>query len=1099
MKKLNLGKFQEGWRRMMLITLTIFFIPIASFSKDNSLTEVKLNTNLAEKNLVLQKYIEITGVVKDEFGIPLEGVTILVNRRGTTTNKNGRYRARAKRGDKITFSYIGFKTQTVIVKDKKVINITMQEDNDQLDEVVLIGYGKQERRNVSSAISSIKGATVQENLQSGATFERGIEGLVKGVLVTQGTGQLGAAPDIIIRGITSPFLETENVANNNNPLYVIDGVQITTGGKTFNPLEAINPADVESIDVLKDAAATSIYGSRGANGVIIVKTKTGNYNQPTTVNISMNTTIGSPVKTLDYLDAKGFKEYILALNKNSYDYYNGDGKDYEYGEELANLQQFGFRENGEDRFGYTIYDYDPKRVKFYNGNTDWNKVVYRSAAVTSQLNTSVTGGGEKSSYGFSFSYTDQEGLLKADERKKYNARLNYQFNLGEKLKIGTSVNYSNSNISTGYSNRSQTDFSNTILGSEQLRFRPDLPVYDANGDFTFDNIGTESNPVLKPNPVAFTTLGAQKSQKNNTIIASVFGEYDITSDLMFKAEYSLLKGFDDVFDFKPKEYNMSGYLKGETVSKLVEEKVELTNRNASFTLNYTKNINGNHLITGLLGFTHNEDEYLNSFIKHTGFVDGTSEPQFSSNIEIKERNLSISGLNSYISRLTYTYKDRYGIAGTARLDRSSRFAPQNRNAFFPSVSAHWNIHNESFISKDLFRELKLRASYGNTGSVSVGDFSYLQTFDARGTSNYNGGSSIAFGQKFANKNLKWEKTREYNIGLDFRLKKNILRGGVDFYNKKSTDIISNDTELVETGADEFARNNATILNKGFELSLGSDIIRKQNFVWSVDLNASRNINKVLKLSNEIKGDNYLSRYYVVGREVNIIKGYLVNGIIQTRERIDKLNFAAEDKGHGFYDKAGTGAGDYEYKDVNGDGTINSKDLVILGSRQPDLFGGFSSKVRYKGITLGAYFSYSYGAETLRRNENDNSGRFMNVEKQFAAKYRWSPTNKTAKLPRLIHRSENPNNRPSNLNIYDASYIRLTSFKLGYNLPEDLTSRLSLNRINIYVSATNLVTWTSFPGIDPQGIIEGSRSTISTENFDAYPLSRTYSLGVNMNF
>lgn len=1077
--------------------------------KNSSVYPVIINKQIILKKRVslLQQTFVVSGKVKDNLGNPLEGVNVIVNnnQRGVITNAKGFYSIKVKRGDKILFSFMGFKTQNFTITTQKVINVTLKEDIDVLEEVVILGYGEQKRENVSAAISSVKAKTISNNLQSGATFDRGLEGLVKGVLVTQGTGILGKNPDIIIRGITSPFYTSETNTNNNNPLFIIDGVPITTGDKQFNPLQAINPEDIESVDVLKDAGATAMHGSRGANGVIIVKTKKGKYNEKINATISLRTTIAKPIGHLDFLNAKEFKQYILKLNQNSIDYYNANRKwHYEYAEEeLDKIQGFGLYVDDVDANGDPNYKIDESQIKFYNGDTDWSKTVYRDAAFTTQLNASITGGEKHSAYGLSLGYTNQEGLLRADEKEQYNVRFNSQFNFGKKLKVASTISYSNGIISSGYNrtigmSKSREDV--VYLGSNVLRFRPDMPIYDEKGELTKEVDMSGGEPYYFPNPLGQTTRGNDLKQRNHTILANIFAEYDLTNALMFKVDYSFMFNLDNISNFVNRKYTLEGYSANSGISYLTLDDLQLFNNTVNYTLNYEKSFN-NHNVNGVIGFSHNNESKYYRYSKYNGFDEGYSEPQFSNKTEIDRRRTYKSGLNSYIGRLSYNYKSKYGITGTLRFDRSSKLAPKNRDAYFPSMSAYWNIHKENFMAGSFFEGLKLRGSYGFTGSINVGDFAYIQTYENKKngrTLDYNGKPSVILPDSFTNFNLKWERTKEYNVGLDFRTNRGLVRGSIDLYHKTTSDVISDDVAMLETGSNKIVSNNATIENKGFEISLGSNIIDTENFSWTLDINASRNINKVVKLSNEISGDKFFSRNYVLGREVNVIKGYIVDGIIQSREEINALNDKASYTSY-FYHKLGTGPGDYKYRDVNGNDRIDEGDMVIIGSTQPDLFGGVRTNFRYKNFNLGANFSYALGVQSLRPNDNDNAGKFYNIQRHMAPQYRWSPTNKNATLPKLIHRNEDPNNLPSTANVFDASYLRLTSLKLGYDLPISAISGAGFNRVNIFISGTNLFTYTKFPGIDPQGSVFGKKSDLDVTNADAYPAAKALTLGVNFNF
>lgn len=1080
------------------------------------------NDKVKNKSDDLQEGFILSGKVTDEYELPLEGVTVLINEyeRGTATDQDGAYKINVKKGDKISFSFIGFKSQGFIVKNQKTLNVVLKEDIEALEEIVLIGYGREKRENVATAISTIKKQSLETNLQTGESFDRGLDGLVKGVMVTQGTGQLGKGADIIIRGVTSPFM-----GGNNNPLYIIDGVAISTNMRG-NPLQSINPADIESVDILKDAAATAIYGSRGANGVIIIKTKQGFYDQPTTVNLTFRTTLGMPINTLDYLNASEFKSYILKLNQNSWDYYNSikDPKvkaDYAQ-QTFDRLGRYGFYTEGDDPDKFK-YFYDPSRIKFGTANTDWNKVVFRNAAVSTLVNASVSAGTEKSAYNVSLGYVNQEGILRADEKKQYNARLSTQFDASEKLKFSISANYSNIDIKSGYSSGGRFT---TNIGASTLRFRPDFPVYDRNGALSTDRVVTniygDEVVTLYPNPLAITTLGTQGKDNSDMLLTNISGEYNITDDLIFKTEFSYGVFYSKGSSFRPKQYAESGLTledktkendEADYIPQNAEAKqaghtslsmydAKTLNSSINYTLNYAKQL-GKGNIKALLGFSHTHDRTTSGGDSYKDFITEIPLPQYAKIRELRSEGTVNSGLNSYFGRISYGYDDRYTITAVARLDRSSKFAPENRNAFFPSVSAGWNIHNEDFIGYKFLSSLRLRASAGLTGSVTVGDFAYLQRFNTTSAKPYKGVPSLVFSDDFANRKLQWEKTTEYNVGLDFEAKGGLLRGTIDLYHKTTSDVVSKDAEVVETGTEGFERNNSKILNKGFEISLGSDIISTNEFSWSIDVNASKNINKLLEVTGHIIKDESYAKYYTIGREVNLIKGYVVNGIIQTPERLKELNDLAKSKKQKYYDEPSTSVGDYEFKDTNGDGRITPSDgQEIIGSRQPDLFGGFNTRFRYKGVGLGANFSYAYGLESIRYNQAINHNRFSNIERYMSSQYRWSPTNKTATLSRLIHTGDenaSANSRVSSVNVFDASYLRLTSLRLDYNLPEETITNLGFSRVNLYIVGTNLATWTKFPGIDPQGASAGAAIEGNIENNDGYPTARTFSMGVNLQF
>lgn len=1077
-----------AYRRLLLLPL-VFLGASAVFAAPHRHAESYFSPlQETEKQLV-------TGYVIDDYGAEFPGVNVFLNRSGkvTVTDADGFFRIQCSKGDTLSFSHVGYKTEKVVIGNNLTLEVVMNLTIRELEEVVLIGYGETKKTNVTIATSKVEGKTIETNLQSGATFDKSLDGLIKGVFVTQGGGELGNNADVIIRGVTSPF-----GTGNNNPLYVIDGVPIfvsangeyqKASGENFNPLQTLNPNDIESIDILKDAAATSIYGSRGANGVIIVKTKSGSYEQPTSVSFSYRTSFGFPIKTLDYLDAEGFKNYILTMNKNSWAHHLSKADTNYNREVLERLPRFGFK---RDEKG--VITYDPSLVKFGNANTDWNKVVYRDPAVTKAVNARITGGGETVHYTLSIGHTNQEGILRADRLKKYNARLSTNFKVSETINAGMLVNYNNSKNTSGFSSTNVNTGGN-YLGSTVLNFRPDLPVYDSRGRLTYENIGAADDPVYKVNPLGQTTLANPYQKIDNSLLGNVFAEFKPIEGLTLKAQYSLHLLFDKTKDFKPKEYAMEGYSKTGT-SQLMTADVYMINQTIDYTGQYTR-IFGKHTLTALAGYSFNKEKTESFIALYKGFLNSKigRQPQDAKTTASKMNNIEPSALSSYFGRLSYEYKQKYALMASFRVDRSSKFAPRNRNAYFPSISASWNIHEEDFMKTELIENLKIRASYGFTGTTNVSAFSYIQLFSATRLPKYNGNISSTFDYEFANRKARWERTREYNFGIDFRLKKSILRGSLDVYDKRSIDVISSDRAVAEAGAESFSSNNATIQNRGFELALGSDIIYTKNFSWTIDVNASKNANKLVAVSKAVSEG---SISYVVGREINLITGFLSEGIIQDQETIDKLNQVAKQKGYNHFDQAGTAPGDYLFKDINGDGRITeSKDKAILGSRQPDLFGGFNTKVKYKGISLSTYFSYALGIQSVRAGEKFLG--FFNVEKRMAPQYRWSPTNKSATLSRLIHRADDGVSRISSENVFDASYLRLTALRIGYELPLHIVNKIKLNNVNVYLSATNLYTWTSFPGIDPQNTNAGGGAPGSVENYDAYPSAKTFSVGINIRY
>ncbi|APU11136.1 hypothetical protein A5M85_12855 [Cellulophaga lytica] len=1081
------------------------------------------DNNILIKKAPLQQTITVRGIVKDKRGLPVSGITILVTDRqvkaandskdffirGTATDFDGNFTIKAEIGNYIAVTGIGYEYYSKqISKTDTNVTVILNERASKLDEVVLIGYGSTTREQVSSAISSVKSESIVQNVIGNASFDRSLSGLVKGVQVQQNSGKPGANVNINIRGVTSPFGNSDN-----NPLFIIDGVPFqvnptinfnssdeTAFAETPNPLLGINPQDIKSIDVLKDAAATAIYGSRGANGVIIVNTKKGNKGEKTQVSLSTSTTISKPINTIDWLNADEFKEFSDVYVSSSVDAANA-------GQIQPFALQFGIADltsvfdPATFTFQTTYNGLNPDY--FGNANTNWNDVVYRNAAITNKYDLSIRGGSSKSSYFMSLGYTDQEGLLREDEFKQYNVRLGVDNELAKNIKVGINTNLGYTNNFSGYDNINSN--LNTVLNA-----RPDYAPKNEEGEYIyaparyFGFFDQES-----ANPLAFTT-GNRLDRKSYTALGNVYIESEVLKNLTVKGQVNGSYFFTDNDSYTPDFASTFGKTafsapRGSANSILILSKSISTSITTDITTSY-RNTFGNHNVSGLLGFSWQRDNGDRNFFLFQGFPD---DNVLTTSINA-ERVLTRSntrdqvGLNSIFARASYNFKNKYFLTGNLRRDKSSRFGPNNQEAYFPSVSASWNIANEEFLKgSNSVNILRLRGSLGEVGSNNTGNFLYLQFFErgSRGDGFYNGLGANGLNNTLPNTDIRWEVTKEFNIGLDYALFSNRLRGSIDIYNRKTTDALFSPPFAIESGLGSFTSNFADVSNKGFELEISGDLIQTKDFVWSAGFNISKNKN-VLEKYDADGLDSFLVDRFEVGKEIGLTKGYVVEGIFQTQEEVEELNAAAVANGTGaFYQRPGTGAGDFKYKDLNEDGVINDEDREILGSPQPDFFGGFNSTLQYKGFELSAFFNFVSGTESVFNTAFNNpySPEFgVNVERRFSHPYRWSPTNTDAKLPRLVSGDPNQNNRVSTNNVYDSSYLRLRNVQLKYNFNAKVLETLGLSNLSIFLSGSNLKTWTSFPGIDPEGAV-GVASSQGTLNSQGYPNAKSWSFGVNVNF
>ncbi|WP_026452340.1 TonB-dependent receptor [Aequorivita capsosiphonis] len=1048
---------------------------------------LKKTVKRAVNNLITtsQQQQPVTGTIIDRTGMPLTGVTVIVEgtQKGTITNFDGEYDITLADGENVlVFSSLGYKTQRLEVNGKTVIDLVLEEDLSQLDEVVLIGYGEQKREDVSGAVSSVKTKEVIQSSVGNIGFDRALGGLVQGVQVSQGSGRPGSPVRLNIRGITSPL----SSYGLNQPLYVIDGVPFNIdaiGGA--NPLLTLNPNDIESFDILKDAAATSIYGSRGANGVILIQTKRGKRGQKPTISFSTSTTLAEPINTLDVLNAEQYKGFYDQLIRNSVDAMNAGQLDPFYSYDLANIG------NVELDFDTFLVNYDGLREDYFgNADTDWNDVIYRDIAVTKQANFSISGGGNKTNYALSLSAIDQEGLVVKDKLKQYNLSMSLDNDVNDYVKVGGSVNLSHTESNSG----EDDGIGQYNVNTSVVRARPDLPVYDELGrlygqpDYSYGFETSEPNPLMR--------LQNKNNNKTYNFIGNSYLEIEPIKHLKVKADVNAAVFYNTTSIFTPK-ITQTDFMIFPSDSYLNESDALVSNITTNLTANYDFNLSDHHFNI-LAGLAWDRTNFNNKSHFYTGFPDDEVLINGSSAETVLgyTSNRLESGLNSVFSRLTYNYKNRYNATINFRSDASSKFGPNNKRAYFPSLSAGWNIANENFLSTEKVNNLKLRVSVGRVGSTNVADYTYLQFFQTTASDIYNGNSAVIPSNNFPNINVGWETTDEINLGLDFGFFNSRLRGNVDVYTRKTKDALTRTPIPQELGSNTYYSNYLDVSNKGIEVSLGGDIIRSTDFTWSANINWAFNRNKLDKLKGA-KIDPFLQDYFIEGEAVGSIRGYKVVKIIQSQEEIDNLNNLSPD---GTYDKNSTGVGDYLFEDINGDGKITSDDTTIIGGIEPDYFGGISNTFTYKSFSLSALLQYSVGAETIW--DGVAFGTFNSLGENRYSEYAlntWTPENTGAKYARALYTDPSSSGRTSDKYLYDTSYLRLKSLQLSYNLDSYLMERIGFDSARIMLTGSNLFTWTKWPGIDPESLSERGSITDQVSAEDPYPLSKSFSLGIQLQF
>ncbi|MCR8668734.1 TonB-dependent receptor [Aestuariibaculum sp. M13] len=1043
------------------------------------------NKDVDESNNIQNK--QIKGSVKDKTGMPLTGVTVVIEgtQKGVVTNYDGSFKIDFNFNENVlVFSSLGYKTQRIELNGRDVIDLVMEEDFSQLEEVVLIGYGEQNIEEVSGAVSSIKPSNIVQAATGTIGFDRALGGLVKGVNVSQSSGRPGSPVRLNIRGITSPL---SGFGGLNQPLYVIDGVPFNIDGlQGANPLLTLNPNDIESFDVLKDAAATAIYGSRGANGVIIVQTKRGERNQKNRVNVSYTTTLAQPINTVSVLNASQYRNFYDTLISNSVAAMNAGQIDPFFAFDLANIgnvdidfSTFQVSYNGlnEDYFG--------------DADTDWNKEVFRSLAVTNQANISLNGGTDKNNYALSLAFIDQEGLTIKDGLKQYTLSMSLDTDLTNKIKIGATTNLGHVESNSGEDDL----FGQYTVNSSIARARPDLPVYDTNGELLGQTDFSYGFATLEPNPIM--RLQNKTKKKNYNFIGNAYIEIEPVKNLKLKADVNTAVFYTDESSFIPK-ITQTDFVFFPNESFLSESTSLVSNVTSNLTANYSLKLSNNR-IGLLLGAAWDRTNFDLSSQFYTGFPDDDILINGSSaeSVGSYSSNRVESGLNSLFSRVNYSYKNLYSATFNFRTDVSSKFGPSNQRAYFPSLSVGWNIANENFLAdSQMVNVLKLRASAGRVGSTNVSNFAYLQFFQKASDDIYNGNSAIVPNNNFPNTNIGWEETEEVNIGLDFSLLNSRLRGSVDVYNRKTIGALANTPLPLELGPNSYFSNFVDVSNKGIEVSLGGDIIKTEDFIWSTNINWSLNRNKLDKL-NGANINPFQLDYFIEGEPVGTIKGYRVVKIFQDQAEVDALNAASP---VGFYDQISTSVGDYMYEDVNGDGQITTEDRVIIGDIEPDYFGGISNTFQYKNFALTALMQYSVGGERTWSNIPFGTLNILGENKYSEyALNTWTPETPNARYARALYFDPSASSRTSDRYLYDTSYLRLKSLQLSYNLDGKFLNKLGITSTRFVLAGTNLVTWTNWPGMDPETFSERGGITDQVDNEDPYPLSKSFSLGVQVQF
>ena len=1009
----------------------------------------------------------ISGSVSDADNNPIPGATIVVQgtNTGVVTDFDGNYQINASAGDQLTFSSLGFGSQTITVGNQNQINVTLMSSVDILDEVVVSGYQTQQRRSLSGAIGTVDTDEAFKTQVTNAA--EALQGRVAGVQVTSGGGP-GAAPVIRIRGYAT--------TNDNSPLYVIDGIQTTDA----NVMRDINPKDIENISVLKDGSA-AIYGARASNGVIVVTTKKGSYNSKNTFEVSATYGISEVTRSPDMLNVQQHADMTWQSILN-------DGN-------VPSHPQYGSGPTPSVPVFLNVPmpsgpEYAGAGAKVQPGGTKWFDEVFDPADVT-EVSVSASGGSEQGKYHMSARYLKQEGVIIHTGFESVSTRLNSEFKIGDKITISENLNIAYDKEGTTSGNPMQ----NAAFSS------PLVPVRDTNGNFA----GTYSNAArvgIANNPVADLARGKNDYNKNLRVIGDVSFKWQITPELLFKTSAGIT-----MRDLNGRYFTALNPEHGEAISNntLSEQSFRQDEWVVTNFLNY-KNSFGDHTLDVLVGTEATKSNYKGFGALRTGYL--FEDPSFyllsngSGVPVISGGGASSSSIFSLLATANWSYGGKYFATATVRKDDTSRFAQAEADAIFPSVSGAWLVSSEDWFESTVFDTLKIRASYGELGNQQIGgsnlDVNISGLSEGTGFYAFSGSGGATAGAVIASKGnplLTWETMTSTNFAFDMGFLDNKLTATIDVFSNETTGLVAQDTQKISTTAIDAAApytNLGSMKSTGFDLSLNYSDTTSSGVTYSINANATKAQNEVTELISESYSGSSdrigtMTRTSV-GEPISYFYGRNVLGIFQT---------AAEVAAHATQD--GAGVGRFKYEDVNNDGVINDNDRTKIGDPHPDLIFGVNLNLAYKAWDMSMFWNGSMGNDIFDYTAlYYETPYFFNGGRSTAVLDSWSPTNTGAALPALSETILNNEFTSANsFFVRDGSYLRLRTLQIGYTLPDTIASKLGASSARVYYNGTNLLTLTDFTGLDPEVPRSGALD-IGVYNAQ-YPTNSVSSLGINIKF
>jgi len=984
----------------------------------------------------LAQTISVKGTVTDESKLPMPGVSVVVKgtTKGTTTDFDGNFTLEVPAKATLSVSFIGYHTQNVAVGTQNQLTIVLKEEQEQLDEVVVVGYGTVRKKDLTGAVTSVSNKALKEKPIANAG--EALQGRAAGVQVTS-AGKPGDNVSFRIRGIST--------INNSEPLLVIDGVPTDLG------INALNVDDIENIDVLKDASATAIYGSRGANGVVLITTKKGKSGDGK-LSFSSNVALQQAANLPVMLNAREFASF--------------------HNEMIANYN----RTPGVSPL--------TQRPDFANPNdwgegTNWLKALFRPAFMRN-YSLSYSGGNDKSNYYVSGGVFDQDGIILNTSYRRYTVQFNGESRVKPWIKFGN-------NLTLSHDEKKSGDY-NIRMAMASL---PTQPIYNEDGSYSGPDSPAHQYSDIR-NVVGTALINGQNTTKGYNILGNIFAEITPIKHLVFKTTGGLDFKYWDNRSFSPK-YNWKPI--PNPLSNLYQDANKSTTLLWDNTLTYTNTFAQKHFLNVMVGTSAQNNVYSKINASVSNFL-SDQQNQLSKGLE----NPTVGGtmndwaILSFIGRLNYTYADKYLLTATVRRDGSSRFSKENRWGTFPSFSLAWRASNESFFPKnDYVNDVKLRVGYGMTGNQGgIDNYAY---FTKLRTGQYvfnNNLVSTLYPHVMPNPNVKWETVEQFNGGIDLALLKNRLNLTFDAYIKNTSDMLVPMAVSVSSGYSDInvpSINAGKVQNKGVELTVSSVNVNKKDFQWNTDVNVSFNRNKIVKMNDGVPlftgFEAFLTKLQILseGHPVNSFYGYVMNGLFQNQAEVD--NYATQVEN-------GTAPGDVKFRDLNNDGVINADDRTYIGNPFPEWTFSMNNNFNYKNIDLQIFLQGVAGNDIYNANRIWQEGMSVPQNQIAKVKDRWTGEGTSNSIPRAIYGDPNQNTRHSTRFVEDGSYLRIKNVTLGYTLPKEVTQKFHTDMLRIYLSCQNLYTFTKYSGMDPE---------VGTGGVDGgtYPVTRTVSFGLNVQF